>query len=500
MISTRAHSIGLRRCLAGGLAAACLLAAGAAALAAGTWSPPERIPQYANEARPPVLVADRNRTVYAFNNQPYDLSARADQISQEAVFVRQWSLNRGWSAPADILLSPFEGPPAVLDAHIDASGTIHLIYFGGHAVEGAVLYSRAPASEADLASSWIEPMVIGEDAGPLAFASIAGDDNGNLYVAYEGKGEGNGLYAVHSSDSGNTWSNPVTLFLTYSNKLWAYDTELYVDPQGRVYAMWAVANESGNGDGVYFARLDAQTRQWTAPKLMAARDDGDYSTHSPTIIRSGDALLAVYQDGSPATRWMTQSLDDGETWSEPIRPFPHVGEYGRAVMLYDSRNILHMVLGNRNGECCHGMWHSTWDGNRWSELEPIVTGPKTPSFDPSLPAAVVSQGNVILAAWWTDTGGLPRNGSWYSYAELDAPELPVVTPAPLAPTVEAGAPPATPAGRPPASPTPRPALPDALKADAVRDSPAEPINLGAIAVVSLAAVVLLFQYIRSRIR
>ena len=168
------------------------------------------------------------------------------------------------------------------------------------------------------------------------------------------------------------------------------------------------------------------TRAWSQPFTIARRDAGDYKAAWPTIIVYDNSLMVIYQDSNPATRWMRQSMDWGQTWTDPIRPWQLIGEYSQVDLLVDSLDRLHVVLGYRNGECCHGMWHGVWDGDQWGPLEPIVMGPKTPQFDPSAPQSIMSQGNVILATWWTDTGGGPRNGAWYSYTVLDAPELPHV--------------------------------------------------------------------------
>ena len=94
---------------------------------------------------------------------------------------------------------------------------------------------------------------------------------------------------------------------------------------------------------------------------------------------------------------------------------------------------LHLFFGQRipGSPDIHGMWHSTWENDGWSEPEGIITGRKVldkegfTSFDPVQAQAAVSQGNVILVTWMTDFGS-KGNGVWYSYKELNLPELPIV--------------------------------------------------------------------------
>ncbi|MBX2998559.1 MAG: hypothetical protein KF893_08630 [Caldilineaceae bacterium] len=419
---------------------------------ANQWTPQLRIPRYGDEARPPILVADRNQTVHVFNYQPYD------DGHGEAIFYRQWRIDGGWTEPVDILLSPRGGAPRLQAAFLDHNDVIHLILFAGNELQGGIYYSNAPAATANSAQSWSLPRLIGEDAGPIAFAHLSGDGQGNLHAVYSGNWEGLGLYAVHSVDGGNSWSEPETVFLTYSDALFAAHVRSTVDTRGNWHVVWSTVNSIGLGIEVIYARYDPYHMLWTQPVVLAKRAENGYKTDWPVVIEHRGELILFYMDGVPATQFMLRSADGGNTWSNPVRPFPHIGEYASVVLVEDGDERLHIITGFRSGDCCHGMWHGVWLGERWSDLEPIVMGPKTPAFDPSSPGAVISQGNVLLATWWTDTGGLPRNGAWYSYTQLDATQWPV-TPLLLPTPTSMPAPTPIPTSTPPQpTPTPNPVV------------------------------------------
>jgi hypothetical protein len=154
------------------------------------------------------------------------------------------------------------------------------------------------------------------------------------------------------------------------------------------------------------------------------------------MIMYKDSLFLIYQEitdlaGGSMVKVMRRSNDQGKSWTNPVWAFPPlVGGNGAATLLIDSNNGLHAVLANRSGDCCHGMWYSAWEGDRWGEPQAIISpGPKTPLFDPQIPQAVISQGNVILATWINEE---QYDGVLYSYAKLDVPELPVIPlPTPL---------------------------------------------------------------------
>lgn len=447
------------------------------------WTPQQPIPYYGDESEAPNLVADSNNTVHAFNSQ---------EVSGELVITyRQWSLERGWSAPIDILLPAEKGSARMMDAFLDHSGMIHLVFFSGNDVNANIYYSKAPVVHAGQAQAWSAPELIGEKARSPNMAALAGDDKGNLFVVYSGKPDGIGVYAVYSNDAGDTWSEPIPIFLTYSSQLFPSGLRMLLDQQGQLHAVWNVNNARGTGEVIYYTRLATDRLQWSQPIELAVVEG--YSAAWASIIEHNNELFVIYQNSQPATRWMRKSSDWGETWTAPVRPWSHVGEYGNPVLLVDSHNVLHIILGNRAGACCHGMWHGVWLGKRWSELTPLVMGPKTLEFDPSAPQAVISQGNVLLATWRTDTGGAHRNGAWYSYAILDAPELPLVPlPTPIMPT-----PTPTPTPTPPSiisTPTTGSVVPEELLENQAESEIANR-NPGTTLMIAIIPVVLLISII-----
>lgn len=389
------------------------------------WSIPRRIPGYADDTWPPYLVIDQNRTVHAFTSQGIG--------AEVAVFYNQWSPNGVWTRPVDILLSPRAGQAFVQGAYLDPQGMMHVIFYGGNDQGGEYYYSQAPAVKAAQAPSWSPAKLVGPQGANPPSAILKGDGKGNLFILYSGNREGNGLYEVHSTDGGSTWSEPAPIFLTNSSTLWVFGIQSVFDAQGRLHVVWTVVNKAGNGEAVYYARLGSDRKQWSLPLALQTLKGNDYEADWAFIIPFNDELFVIYNYGFPPRRWMRRSSDGGKTWTEPVVAFDSKGEYGHAALVVDSANTLHILVGNRTSDdSLYGIWHGTWLGDKWSALEPVVSGPLTPTFGPSHPRAVVVQGNTILVTWRTDPGQT-ASGVWYSSAALDAPELPTAAlPTPVA--------------------------------------------------------------------
>jgi hypothetical protein len=465
-----------------------------------TWYPAQPIPNY-EDIYPPYLVAAQNGTVHAFYTQTVNA-----ETGRVAVYYRQWSLHRGWTKPIDVILAPRGGTLRIGDAYLDPSGTFHLVYTVSRVSDIGILYhASADASEVDQAHGWSSSTILDELAGPLFFANLSGDDEGNLVLVYTGQKLGIGVYEVHSIPGGDTWSDPSALALVAEEDRLPAHIRVTVDADSRFHAVWSVMEASrGIGVGVYYARVVADGAGWSSPTLLADRTGTEYGTDWPSVAAHDGALFVVYMDGGPPpTRWLRRSTDGGETWSIPHRPFPQEGENGHAVLLKDSSNTLHIVLSNRVGDPpVGGTWHGVWLGTKWSDLQLITPRSEaeakaTGSYgysqvgNSSRPNAVISQGNVLLVTWWHDMRDAPPAG--YSYTVLDAPQI-SPSPVPGAAAVE-DTPSVTPLPTSLPAPTVVPAravnIPSNTSLPVDLDSPGLPVVIGlGSAALLIAAVVI----------
>lgn len=411
----------------------------------GQWSPDQRVSGYLDDTFTPFLLADQNHTVHAFATQWVEVNNER----QGAIIYRQWSLMGGWTKPVDVLLSPV-GDAQIQSAYLDSLGYIHLIFWTSNN-NGAsfIYYSKVPAAMADISSAWSYPISIADSALDPASAALAGDGQGNLIVIYSGKHDGAGVYEIHSSDSGETWSNPTSVFLTYDTTLVPFSLRLFMGKTGQLHAAWSVVTNTGVDVSLHYARYDVAKNQWTQPVMLNKRLElQDYFGPSfPSLVDTGKNIVIVYNNGNPFSgrpvnpgrpvQEVSLSSDNGQTWNEPVVPFYRlVGRSGEHTMVVDSNGIAHTLFVQRveyevDGiyKIYGGVWHSELQDGVWSDPDRFVT-----TVSPHDIRAVVSQGNVLLAVWREDPGE-GQHGIWFSYTILDAPELPVVIP--LTPTVQA---------------------------------------------------------------
>jgi hypothetical protein len=382
------------------------------------WSIPETMPAFDAGAAPPTLVADGTGAIHAFSSQ---WLTSKDGTSVKAVVYNHWSINHGWTEPIDILLSPIK-EARVTDAHLDNTGNLHLVFWGGDGTEANIFYAQAPVESADNISSWSVPVLIGENAADPAGAVLLDDNAGNLHVVYSGSRDGNGLYVVDSNDHGQTWSEPEPIFLATSDAPAIFELHVIRGENGWFHAVWGVFSVGGQGRGIYYVNSE-DGYYWNDPRLLQQSKSG-LGSQTPNIIEYQQALYAVYN--MPPKITMRRSLDNGKTWQDPMILFArHVGVNGSLGLVVDHNDNLHLFFGQRitASPDIHGMWHSVFRNNRWSEPEALIKGPQVNdpvgdrSFDPNMARAVVSQDNVLMVTWRTDPG-FKANGVWYSYREM----------------------------------------------------------------------------------
>ncbi|MEZ4618585.1 MAG: hypothetical protein R2867_24140 [Caldilineaceae bacterium] len=399
------------------------------------WAPDGQVPGYREDTFPPFLLADQNRTIHAFADQ-----AVRDGDRQKAIIYRQWTLQNGWTTPIDILLLPNNGSTQTYGAFLDTTGVIHIAFWGSGLQSSDLYYAQAPATEAYRAPAWSTPKSIGAEANTPASGALAGDDKGNLVIIYSGTLAGNGVYATQSTDGGASWTAPLPIFLTYDPTLVPFSLHSYLDHAGQLHAVWNIVSATGVDEALYYARLDVAQQQWSEPIRLDKRiEKAGFWPLISAITGYDDTVVIMYNSGNPATDGPVEegrpiqrvrlSNNGGQSWSEPIGPFAQqLGRSGEHALVSDSNNNIHTIFMQRietkvDGQetVIDGPWHSELRGTQWRDATNFPT-----MIAPHDMRAVVSQGNVLLTVWREDPGA-GKSGVWYSYALLNAPELPPCT-------------------------------------------------------------------------
>ena len=377
------------------------------------WMVPQQVPGYLDDTYTPFLLSDNNRTVHAFANQWVGTGDR-----QLAIVYRKWTLEGGWTSPVDVILWP-NGEIIIQGAFLDKDGMLNMIFWGGKDAVGNLYYSSAPVALAEQSPAWSQPKVIGPNAIYPASAKLQGDGDGNLVAIYSSNFDEKGVYSVQSSDGGESWTEPTPIYLTEDSAYIPYSIQMIADSANQMHAAWNVVDSVGNDISLHYARLNSETGIWSEATLLDERVNlGEFFGPSfPSIAANGTEIVILYNSGNPNANsaiglgrpvQMAQiSRDGGDSWSGATQPFPKFqGRSGESTLAVDSNGVVHAIFIQRIDRTIDGqyvpiggIWHSEYLDNHWTEPERIPL-----PFAAHDVRSVISQGNVLLAAWHADPG------------------------------------------------------------------------------------------------
>lgn len=205
--------------------------------------------------------------------------------------------------------------------------------------------------------------------------SMAVAPGGRLWATWyagvsPGEDQNNYVVVSSSGDGGATWHETLVIDPDADGPLRAFDPELWVAPDGRLYLFWAQSvGHDGAKSGVWSletAEPDAARPSWSSPRRLT---DGVMMC-KPVVLSTGEWVL-------PASTWRTNddsarmvvSTDLGKTWA--VRGACNVPAKVRAYdehMFFErSDGSLWLLVRTKYGI---GESVSTDRGRTWPELTP----------------------------------------------------------------------------------------------------------------------------------
>src|SRR5438105_3332403 len=292
----------------------------------------------------PSVAADNTGNVFiVWNLTPYDDDKGHNSTDPEALGQLEYTRWNGesWTPQTDIGLIWY-GYALRNALAVDPAGRLQLIYKGWGNLEQRPVSGRtvqdlwsmsAAGARANVLSAWSVPKQISK-GNPAYFSDVAIDRQGVVHAIWTAGDSGGAwaLFYAHSNNDGVTWSEPITL--SGDEPTWWYRAHLKTDSQDHLHVVWEVTgNESNQTTGITF----------------------------------GVTRKAVY----------AQSLDGGFTWvkHEFTQPLPTLkdndGTPGPQQPVVDADGNGTILLVYREFGTDQISYRQSTDGSRWSVPQPI---------------------------------------------------------------------------------------------------------------------------------
>src|SRR6476646_1338919 len=208
-----------------------------------------------------------------------------------------------------------------------------------------------------------------------------------------------GVYLIFSRDNGKSWSKPLrdpAIHHFYAGKG-------HVSPYGKIVQLpdatvvMAVYFEffDGRGNESYLFRSKDAGQTWGDPVLLGRH----YNETGIARLRDG-RILAALRSEKGAYLAITESADQGRTWSKPAQITADSEHPADLIQLRDGRVL--MVFGERNApRGVHAMISP--DGRTWNKAGQIVLAGDAPNGACRRPSSVeVAAGSVLTLYYQVD--------------------------------------------------------------------------------------------------
>lgn len=244
----------------------------------------------------------------------------------------------------------------------------------------------------------------------LAYAAASGyDETGHRFKGGKNDWVFDGVYLMFSKDNGRTWSKPARDAAIHD----FYTGKGLVSPYGKIIQL-------PDGDvlmAVYFEFFDERRNQsylfrskdggrtWGEPVLLGEH----YNETGIARLRDG-RLLAALRSEKGGHIAISESPDQGRTWSNPVRVTKDSEHPADLIQLRDGRVL--MVYGERNApRGVHAMISP--DGRKWDQTKSIVLAGDAPNGDCGYPSSVeTAKGQVVTLYYQVDdTKNAPASAS-----------------------------------------------------------------------------------------
>jgi hypothetical protein len=373
----------------------------------GGWSQPFILFEGNGSIDAPVVTADPSGLVHIawrYTEQPESETGQGRNM--ELLYYTQWKAG-AWTTPVDIVAAAAARAPSLT---VDAQGFLHLLWHGDG---GLLKYSSARAGEAVSANAWTRPLDV---EVTNIHGQILADGSGKIYMVYPGLGN-SGPYLQYSTDNGQNWSFPVLISRASRADASVDYVRVAVSETGVIHVVWTEFQLPGGWPplGVFYARSTDGGSSWSLPVEIAG--DG-YDQINVTTVGENEIHVAWNGMVGVGGRYHRWSTNGGITWSNVDTITQEGGTEGAPQLVVDSAGTVHLLT--TYNACA---WYSSWNENRWNDLECIASPEARASNYIEQPALAVSEGNRLHAVFWDN-----RQRLWYTTKQTNAP---FVAPAPF---------------------------------------------------------------------
>ena len=342
----------------------------------------------------------------------------ADQSEDGAAIFYRNDFSGTWSFPVDVLLVDDASIYYLKTAVSPQHDTIHLTWVN-FIFNATMYYSSAPLAQASNPDAWRAPVVIEEG---VTNSDISVDPGGRLHLVYsvsDETGINNEVHHIVSEDDGMSWSEPDLVYARTFSQPSSIQVWQDIDKKGRIHlGLTLRSQEYGAVSEVGYTRSLDDGVTWD--EYQVVQKQGTTFQGVAWIEPFSFGENEVHLTWHDPRRMHIYSRDGGETWSQPEEIMPLGGAFGGPNELtQDGSGTVHVVTAVSNG-----VFTAEWKNERWSAPQQIDAR----NIDPHGQHIAACGGNRLHIVYYDRVGD---ETVWYATRELRARAIrrePIPTP------------------------------------------------------------------------
>jgi hypothetical protein len=330
-------------------------------------------------------VADQENNIHSIWVQSG--SVETAQGEPEIQYVR---LNSDGPSKPSSIFQDWPGLPVDLSVAIDNQQRLMLSWVDE--LSGDILFSWANSDRAGIPSEWTTPVVLTSPASLNGSPDILIDASNRIVIAYAVTlNEARGIYFVHSSDQGKTWSLPIRVFDAVSANWDAVDEpKLALTSDGHLHVLFTRFSVLGGrkSEGLYYSRSTNGGTTWSVPEAISEQNvlwseiigDDQQRAHRLWQVKDRSATIVYHQ----------VSRDNGVTWDAPVKLSSMDGMVSVPALIMTGSGELHLLQLFTRDVPFLQEWD--WAGERWRTLKARGLNVRDQSIPVSINAAITTEG------------------------------------------------------------------------------------------------------------
>ena len=270
----------------------------------GEWSQSVNLSHSEVYARQPSLAIDSEDTLHVVWHGTLESSMKSD------IFYTSKSKGGDWTQPVN--LSQSEHPSDAAWLHVDAAGTLHLVYNEETDTDADVFYMFRPKD-----GDWSARTNITDDESRSSELSLASDKKGGLYFAWSAEHEENWEIFYKRRDPDGQWSAPFNLS---NNEGESRSLMLDVDSHNNVHIFW---HDDTASNGTWDLLYLSVSPDWEWQPLVNLTEDTNGTAGFPYLAIDGENRLHLafnYQWPSGARNYdiLYRTKAEGGRWARAV--------------------------------------------------------------------------------------------------------------------------------------------------------------------------------------